>query len=118
GAEIALALELVTRIGCRLRERWFGLAACEYGERGRVDEVEKRLVLVRLGVLNRKETIVETHLDVDALRGRHPVNDALDLAPVGRVLAARVRVVGAPQLRNCTVGSPNDLVRGADGAIA
>ena len=52
----------------------------------------------RARVLDGEQPIVEPHLGVDRVRGRHPVQRRLHLAAVGRVAAARRRIVRAAQL--------------------
>ena len=53
-------------------------------------------------VLDGEERLVETHLGLQRVLGRHPVDRAADLAAVGRVAAAGGGVVAATQLDDLT----------------
>ena len=55
-------------------------------------------------MLDRKQMIVEAHRHIHALLGRHPMDDAFDLAAIRRLAVTRLRIVGADQLDHASFG--------------
>src|SRR5262249_21858344 len=94
--EVPEALELIALAGNGRGQARLEPAALEPLERSRV---EIRFPVAVLGIAararNAEEMIVEPHLGLDRVRGRHPVDGPLHPAPVRRVAASRRRIVDA-----------------------
>ena len=95
-AEIAEALELHGLTNRQLGERRLDHGFLEHRFRVGVDVSEG--VAVGVGVGAGKESVIETHVGGHSVLGREPVQSRLGPTPVGRVAAARLRIVGAAEL--------------------
>ena len=76
-AEVTLPLELKARAVWRRRQRGLDLAVREDLERMRV-EIRQRIAAAVRRILRLEQSIVESHFRIDGMRGRDPVNRALD----------------------------------------
>ena len=99
-AEIAEPLELEPRARRGALQARLDAAAGQHLQRIRVNvrlpvRALRHVIRVRLG----EERVVQARLRLERVRGRDPVQRGLDLAPVGRIAAARRRVVRAAHLR-------------------
>src|SRR6185312_12249373 len=109
-AEITLALELDRPLGLVLGKRGLDHGILQHLERRGIEVGHD--IATGAGIGTRKESAVEPDLRWYGVRCRYPVDRALHLAAVGRVAAARRRVVGAAQLHYLARGVLHCLAAG------
>ena len=103
-AEVANALELIVLATLSLSKEGLDTCFAHDGEGLGIEELSEFLVLSSLrGVLIEEETVVETHFGRDAIRGRYPVDRALDLAVALGATAERLGVVLSVDLDDIAV---------------
>ena len=94
GHEIAYTLELNPVLRLDHSQIRLDRAVFVHGERIRVEVVE-HVALAAAGVFGREQSIVLAYRGFLAVAGRYPVDHALGLDAVGRVVAEGVGVIGA-----------------------
>src|SRR5690606_39403901 len=110
--KIAEAVTLHGPADGELAEARLELGALDHLEAFGVEVLEE--VLLARRVLRVEEPVVEPDLRVDGVRRAHPVERALDLAPVGRRAALGLLVPGASELDDLARGVLHDFVTADD----
>ena len=110
-AEVAQPLELPLTAGRRLCEARFEQRLRHDFQRVRIERrlpIDSVRDIVWIGLS--AKVIVQPHLGWDGVLGLDPMQRRFHLAAVGRVAAARSRVVGATQFDNVAAGVFHDLL--------
>ena len=106
--EVRGPLELIPRSGRIIRHARLDLRAADDDERVRIERIDEILPVAHgVGIGNGEQRVVQPELAVERVRGRHPVNRALHFSAVGRVAAARCRIVGASELDDLARRDPS-----------